>query len=202
MALSAKIQGIYENCAEQFDQVRSQSNGLMEKPYLDEVLGLVDSNAIVLDLGCGAGEPMARYLIDAGCSLTGVDSSESMIAIAKNRFANAEWLVGDMRKIVLGTRFDVIIAWDSFFHLSMDDQRSMFKVFESHIRENGILIFTCGPQNGEAIGDMFGSPLFHASLDLSEYEELLKSAGFKLIRFKSEDPKCGMHSVLIARYVG
>jgi cyclopropane fatty-acyl-phospholipid synthase-like methyltransferase len=44
-----------------------------------------------LDLGCGAGEPIARYLIDAGCRVTGVDASSAMVALCSERFLGMDW---------------------------------------------------------------------------------------------------------------
>ena len=74
-------------------------------------------DATVLDVGCGMGEPLARYLIEQGCRVVGIDSSGSMIAMCVERFPESEWLVRDMRTFELGRRFDGILAWDSFFHL-------------------------------------------------------------------------------------
>jgi hypothetical protein len=37
-----------------------------------------------------------------------------------------EWIVADMRTLSLARRFDGILAWDSYFHLSYDDQKQMF----------------------------------------------------------------------------
>jgi cyclopropane fatty-acyl-phospholipid synthase-like methyltransferase len=37
----------------------------------------------ILDLGCGMGEPIARYFIRVGYQVTGVDSSAAMIALCQ-----------------------------------------------------------------------------------------------------------------------
>ncbi len=146
----------------------------MERPYLDALLARLDAgNRHVLDLGCGAGEPIARYLIDAGCRVTGVDASSAMIALSAARFPDMTWMVGDMRTLALGERFGAIVAWDSFFHLRVEDQRAMFPIFRAHIAPRGLLLFTSGPAHGEAINDLYGQPLYHASLDAEEYRRLL-----------------------------
>ena len=80
-----------------------------------------------------------------------------------------EWIVCDMRTIRLERRFDGILAWDSFFHLGMDDQRGMFSRFASHARSGAPLMFTSGPAEGEAIGTCtHDEPLYHASLSPEE----------------------------------
>ena len=125
-----RIIGLYERHAHAFDAGRGQS--LIERPWLDRFLALVPHGGSVLDLGCGAGEPIARHLIAAGCAVTGVDSSPTMIALCQSRFPDARWIVADMRGLSLGRRFDGILAWDSFFHLRADDQRKMFAIFRDH----------------------------------------------------------------------
>jgi cyclopropane fatty-acyl-phospholipid synthase-like methyltransferase len=103
---------------------------------------------------------------------------------------------------VLERRFDAIIAWDSFFHLSQDEQRAMFPVFQRHIAPNGILLFTSGPRADEHVGTMYGEELLHASLSPDEYRALLARSGFRVLHFAPEDPKCGGHTVWLAQAEG
>jgi len=145
----------------------------------------------VLDIGCGAGEPIARYLIACGHQLTGVDSAPEMIAICREQLPDAEWAVADMRTLSLQRVFDGILAWDSFFHLCHDDQRRMFPVFRLHAAPGAALMFTSGPVHGEAIGTYQGEPLYHASLDSAEYRFLLEDNGFEFVAHVIEDPACG-----------
>ena len=134
-----------------------------------------------------------------GGVFTGVDAAPAMIALCRKRFPEATWIEADMRGFVLARRFDAIIAWDSVFHLDQDEQRAMFPIFQRHIAPGGMLLFTSGPQAGIAIGSMYGEDVFHASLDPGEYRSLMASAGFRVLRFQPEDPKCGGHTVWIAQ---
>lgn len=107
-------------------------------------------------------------------------------------------MVADMRELNLGRRFDGIVAWDSFFHLGADDQRAMFPRFAAHAQPGAPLMFTSGTSEGEAIGSWCGEPLYHASLDSSEYQRLLASNGFQVRAHAVEDPQCGHHTVWLA----
>jgi hypothetical protein len=60
-------------------------------------------------------------------------------------------------------------------------------------------MFNTGPAYGEAIGSYRGDPLYHASLDALEYENLLSSSGFELIEHYVGDPKIGERIVWLAR---
>jgi len=154
---------------------------------------------VVLDLGCGGGEPVARYLIEEEYAVTGVDSSAALLEQCRQRFPQQQWLNADMRGLALDRDFDGILAWNSLFHLSPDDQRAMFAVFERHARPGCALMFTSGPQAGEAIGEFEGEALYHASLDPGEYCTLLDTHCFEVVQQVSEDPDCCGLTVWLAR---
>jgi cyclopropane fatty-acyl-phospholipid synthase-like methyltransferase len=177
---------------------RDRGERLYEKAWLDRFLGLLPNDPAVLDVGCGNGAPIARYLIERGCRVTGVDASRAMIAMCADRFPEHEWCVGDMRALALNRVFDGILAWDSFFHLSQADQRRMFPVFKRHAAAGAALVFTSGPTAGEQIGSYRGEPLYHASLDSDEYRLLLNDNGFEVATHVVEDPTCGLHTIWLA----
>lgn len=191
------IRAIYEAVARRFD--RDRSKALMERFYLDAVLTRLGGGREVLDLGCGSAEPIAKFFIDAGCHVTGVDAAAAMIAICRARYPDSEWIEADMRDLDLGRRFDALIAWDSFFHLEPDDQRAMFAVFARHAAPGALLLFTSGPRAGVAMGEIHGHALYHASLDAAEYRSLLSAHGFDVLLHRVEDPDCGRHTVWLAQ---
>ncbi len=158
--------------------------------------------ADVLDLGCGSGEPVARYLIESGHRVTGVDSSPTLIGLCRLRFPGETWIAGDMREVSLSRRFGGVVAWNSFFHLTPDDQRAMFRIFKDHADPGAALMFTSGPREGEAIGTYQGERLYHASLDAAEYEALLAAHGFSTVQHVVEDQSCGGLTVWLARMHG
>src|SRR5690606_31614427 len=135
-----------------------------------------------------------------GFRVVGVDSSPTLIAKCRSRFPEAEWLVADMRKLSINRTFDGLIAWDSFFHLSHQDQRGMFAIFRAHVSPGAPLLFTTGPDHGEAIGSFEGESLYHASLAPGEYRTLLAANGFKVLDHVIEDQNCGRHTLWLAQY--
>lgn len=191
---------LYERHAAAWDRVRGKT--LFERPWLDRFAAGLPQRAKILDIGCGSGKPIASHFITSGYSLTGMDSAPSLITLCKMRFPAHEWLVGDMRRLALGRRFDGLIAWDSFFHLAAEDQRRMFPIFAAHATPAAVLMFTSGPRQGEAIGTFEGEPLYHASLDADEYRGLLGESGFDVVDHVAEDPACGGHTVWLCRFGG
>lgn len=142
---------------------------------------------------------MAGTLIRSGYRVTGVDSSGPLLEIAGRRFPDGEWIEADMREMALGRQFDGVLAWDSFFHLSPEDQTGMFPVFREHVRPGGALLFTSGPRHGSVLGDFEGEPLYHGSLDPVEYQALLAENGFWVVAHAVEDPACGGHTIWLAQ---
>lgn len=169
---------IYEKISDWYEPHRSRK--LFEKSYLDKVISFLRPQASILDLGCGTGEPIARYFLEKGYCVTGIDGSFQQIRKAKSRLSHGYFIVGDMRTILLSKLFDAIIAWHSFFYLP----------FENHIQPGGILLFTSGPKEGEVWSDNGGEMLYHASLSTTALDH------------KIEDPECGEATVWLTRYRG
>jgi SAM-dependent methyltransferase len=192
-----RIIGLYEENAAAWD--RQRGGDLHELAWLERFAALLPEGGRVLDIGCGTGEPIVRWLIGRGFKVTGVDSSTSMIALCRERFPAASWQVADMRELALGERFDGLIAWHSFFHLRPEDQRPMFGRFAAHAKAGAGLMFTSGPEQGEKIGEWRGEPLYHASLDPGEYRRLLADNGFAVVEQRMRDPDCGHSSVWLAQ---
>lgn len=183
-----RIIGLYQRHALMWDKDKSRE--LSEKAWLDRFLDLIPTGASVLDVGCGMGEPIAKHVIGQGYQVTGADTSPAFIGFCRNRFPEQKWIVAAMRNIVLEEQFQGILAWDSFFHLNHADQRRMFSVFRNYAAAGAALLFTSGPSHGEAIGEYQGEPLYHASLDTTEYEPLLQGQGFAVIAHVVEDATC------------
>lgn len=198
-ASSASVVTLYERRAHDWARLRGRT--LLERAWIDRFLALVPAGGTVLDVGCGSGEPIARYVLGTGRQVVGVDSSPTLIDICRTRMPEGEWIVSDMRELALRRRFDGILAWDSFFHLTPDDQRGMFPRFAAHARPGAALMFTSGgARAGEVIAEFCGEPLYHSSLGPAEYKALLAANGFAVEAYVPEDPQCGEHTVWLARY--
>ena len=62
----------------------------------------------VLDVACGTGD-MAMELLRQGCSVTGVDLSKEMMAIAKRKAPQAEYRLADVERLPFGdASFDAV----------------------------------------------------------------------------------------------
>ncbi|MEN3791879.1 methyltransferase domain-containing protein [Fulvimarina sp. MAC3] len=194
---AGNVVDIYKRHALAFDRLRTRA--LFEKGWLDRFVDAMPHKPRILDIGCGMGEPIGTYLTERGCRITGIDSSQAMLDLARNRFPDHRWLEADMRTLSLGERFDGLIAWDSFFLLSPADQRGMFPIFAAHSTQGAPLLFTTGPRAGEVISEFEDEPLYAASLENQDYRILLSETGFEVIEQRNEDPDCDYHTVWLVR---
>ncbi|AHM04905.1 Methyltransferase [Roseibacterium elongatum DSM 19469] len=190
----------YEVEAAQWAATRNRS--LWEEPALQACVADRPPGLRVLDLGCGSGQPIAAWLVGRGDRVTGVDGAAAMLAEAAARVPEMRRVHRDMRGLALGQTFDILLAFNSFFHLSPTDQEGMFPIFAAHAAPGARLLLTTGPAAGEAVGTVGRSPVYHASLAPEAYRRLLMSHGFDVIWFRPEDAALMGHSVWLARYTG
>lgn len=194
--IHGKTVATYEENADAWDSQRPKV--LFEQAWLDRFASCLPSGGDVLDVGCGAGEPIARYLMDQGFKVTGVDAASAMVEICRSRFPSRRWHVMDMREMSMDQRFDGIIAWDSFFHLNPDEQRSVLRIFCEHLKPGGALMVTVGDEAGEVLGWVNGKEVYHSSLAPNEYRGILQAAGFDDVTVVLRDESCGEHSIVLA----
>lgn len=191
------IRGVYDAQAAAYDAQRSRA--LFEARWLARFAACLPDGGRVLDLGCGAGDPIARWFMAEGYNVTGVDFAPAMLDIARGRWPGGDWREADMRDLDLGETFDGIIAWNSLFHLSMEEQRPVLRRMAKHLNHGGSLMFTTGPNRGETTGTVAGRSVYHASLAPAEYATILLEQGLRLTGFLAEDPDCDSHTVVMAR---
>lgn len=189
---------VYQRHGQAWATLRSDT--LLEASWIDRFCGLLPAGAAVLDIGCGSGLPIGRELVSRGFDITGIDATPTMLAQFRRNLPGVAAQLADMRTLALGQRFAGLLAWDSFFHLSPQDQRDTIPRFQSHAAPGAALMFTSGDAEGEAIGELEGDPLYHASLDPDEYRALLATAGFTVIAHIVKDPACGHRTIWLAQH--
>lgn len=185
----------YDLIAKDFEKDRNKT--LREKKYLDLLVSNLPPAAHILDIGCGMAEPIAKYLIEKGFIVTGIDASKELLALCKKKFPQMEWFYGDMRSIQLDEKYDALIAFDSFFHLTIEDQIKMLKRFSSWLRNKGKLLMTTGHEEGEVVNSvMYGHPFSYYSMSLEDYRKQLNLNEFNIILCEEDQLR---HRIWIAQ---
>jgi SAM-dependent methyltransferase len=114
-------------------------------PRADRVLELIDRHlrgaTTLLELGCGTGSILDR--LESFPSLTGLDQSPEMLALAHQKVPSARLIQADMSSFSLEERFDVIVCvFDSLNHLlTFESWQATFAAVHEHLNEGGLFIF-------------------------------------------------------------
>ncbi len=95
----------------------------------------------LLELGCGTGSMLSRFT--GMRSVTGLDRSPAMLAIAAAKVPRAELVEADMSSFSLGRHFDVVVCvFDSLNHLlTFDAWLSTFDAVAAHLADDGLFVF-------------------------------------------------------------
>lgn len=83
--------------------------------------------ADVLDMACGRGRH-ARWFIEEGCNVTGIDISPESIADARKAAPGGAFVVHDIREPFASERFDLVVCLFTslgYFESPGDDQRAV-----------------------------------------------------------------------------
>lgn len=193
---AGSIIGIYTRHAALFDRLRGR--GLSERRWFARFTAAVPARRVVLDLGCGMGEPLSRHILARGRGVHGLDASAPLLALARARLPRGHWRQGDMRRFGLAGRFSGVLAWDSLFHLRACEQRRLLRRIARLARPGAALMFTAGPARGTAWGRFGGEALHHASLSPGEYRAWLGAHGFRVLDFRHRVRDAGGRTICLA----
>lgn len=140
------------------------------------------SRSKILDIGCGTGNPVTKYLSEKDFVITGIDIAEEMIKKAKElNLKNTTLLVTDFFDYNPIEKFDGVVAFDSFFHFGKDQQKDIYKKVSSMLTKSGYLLFTHGKKDNEIIDKMFNEEFYYSSLAINDVKQLLKESDFDII---------------------
>jgi glycosyltransferase involved in cell wall biosynthesis/SAM-dependent methyltransferase len=126
------------------------------------------AGAKILDVGCGSGW-LSEYFARLGYDVTGIDISDDLIRMARERVASVPYNLDHESAIScrfithdietaplakeLGAKFDAIICYDSLHHLL--DERAVFRHLAAMLEVGGLLFILEGhkPAAGSATED-------------------------------------------------
>lgn len=111
------------------------------------------AGARILDVGCGSGW-LAEYFARLGYDLTGIDISDELITMARERVERVPYgvdhetplrcrfLTQDIELAPLAEKFDAVICYDSLHHF--EDERKVFRHLSAMLDVGGLLFILEG----------------------------------------------------------
>ncbi len=139
--MSNSLQETYNKFADIYDVNRGafDISNILNSFYMD----LESENGVLLDLGCGAGEPVARYFINNNWRVTGVDFSERMLELAAKYAPQMKAIRDDFRNVQFeSNQFDAITATYSLFHIPSEHHADLFSEIFEWLKPMGKVLFT------------------------------------------------------------
>ena len=174
----ALVRSGYDQCAAAYHESRKSEAGR----ELDALLGVLDDGAAVLDIGCGAGVPVARALSER-FNVTGVDISDGMIELARANVQAGRFIRADIMSVAFDpSTFDAITAFYSIFHIPRGEHPVLFQQIHEWLRPGGYLLCLLPRYDEETyLDEFFGSTMYWSSYAVEDYERQLTEVGFDIL---------------------
>ena len=135
------LQDIYNGFAKSYEENRGffDISEILDSFYSQ----LTFEEGNLLDLGCGAGEPVARYFIDRNWAVMGVDFSEQMLELASKYVPEMTTHHADISDVEFEkNQFNAITATYSLFHVPAVEHFKLFENIYHWLSADGKALFT------------------------------------------------------------
>jgi SAM-dependent methyltransferase len=142
--------------------------------FLERAIAFCKTRHAALDVGCGSGGRMIDRLLNARFRVTGIDVSRGMLDIASARHPSVEFVHDDITEWTPPRSFDLVLAWDSIFHLPYPSHTLVLGKLCGCLADGGMLLFTAGGVDGEIVGTMHGHEFGYSSLSEVALLQLLR----------------------------
>jgi SAM-dependent methyltransferase len=157
--------------------------------WLQELIARVPIPARILDLGCGAGVPVALRLVQHGFDVLGVDASTRQIELARANVPAAEFIQADMTTLDFApASFDAVAAFYSITHVPREEHAPLFNRIAAWLKPEGQFVASLGAgECAEWLGAWLGVEMFFSHYDVRAYEGLVREAGLEIERAEIVD---------------
>lgn len=191
------VQEGFRQIADRFAEDRSPFDNRRE---LVEFSRFLPKHAEVLDVGCGVGIPAAKYLVDEGCRVTGVDIAEPMLEIAKKNVPQATFLTGDMTQLHFPDgSFDGIVSLHAIHHVPREQHEEIFRSFHRILKHQGVLMISSATDEFEGTKEHYGVPMFWSHFSPEQTVDLLRTAKFNIVSDYHVESHGKLHYWIIAK---
>ncbi|RAU82808.1 class I SAM-dependent methyltransferase [Pontibacter arcticus] len=126
------------------------------------------NKGVALDVGCGSGGRITSELLREGFEVTGLDVSKKMIELALEQHPEVTFMVQDICSWEPIRTYNLIIAWDSIFHVPLAEQPAVVAKLCNALQPDGILIYTFGDATGEHTSEWLNDTFYYSSIGITQ----------------------------------
>ncbi len=187
----------YNKVAENYS---AQRDLFKNNKYLGRLVKLLKSGSTILDLGCGSGIPVDKYLVNKGFKVVGIDISEKQVELAKENIPQADYEVKDMADLQWGEyKADAVVSFYAIFHLGRKQHQELFRKINSFLPKEGLILVTMGSSKWEGVEEFHGTKMWWSHYPPEKNNEIIKDAGFKILLDEIDTSGDEKHQVVLAR---
>lgn len=189
----------YDEIAERYLEDRDR---WASSVHLDRLLSHLPDRARILDVGCGAGEPVGTYLVERGHEVQGIDVSERQIELARTRVPEGQYEVADLLSLSPG-KYDVdaVISFYAIFHTPRESHSQTLRTFATFLEPGGMLLITMAGSAWEGEEEFYGTTMWWSSHGPDTNVALVSDAGFDVLRDEIDETGGERHQVILARKI-
>ena len=153
-----------------------QTNGIEQHK---RALAFCKQETRALDVGCGSSGRIIDLLVNRGFTVEGLDISPRMIELARKRHPEVTFHHTDICDWSPSLDYDFISAWDSIWHVPLNEQEAVLRKLIGCLRPKGVCIFTMGGLDHEAekTDSTMGPEMYYGTLGISKVLQLIDSDG-------------------------
>lgn len=154
--------------------------------FLTDLVARLHDDATVLDVGCGPGVPLTKFLSEK-FHVVGVDISAEQIRRARELVPQATFHRMDMTALDFPDEsFDAICSLYAIFHVPRHEHSRIFKSFYRVLKSSGHILVTMGARDTEQglQEDWFGAPMYWSSFGPEKSLETIRDASFEILSSK------------------
>lgn len=144
----------------------------------------VEKGSKVLDLGCGAGVPVAKFLSRNGYKVTGVDFAEGMIKLARKNVPNAKFIRMDMTKMKFpANSFDGAVSFYAIIHVPREKHAKIYRDLHRVLKPGAVIFVNAsGSDSWEGYNENYlGVKMFWSFYGPKKTLRIIKDSGFKIL---------------------
>ncbi|WNO08259.1 class I SAM-dependent methyltransferase [Teredinibacter sp. KSP-S5-2] len=175
----------------------NRENGVIQH---ERAIAFCDQRGMALDVGCGCTGRFIDLLLNNGFTPEGVDVSQEMLGLAKQKHPGITFYQQDICQWHLPQKYDFISAWDSIWHVPLAEQEAVIKKLLAALNPKGVLIFSFGGVDRESdhLDSTMGPEMYYATLGVSGFLNVIMAQGC-VCRHLEYDQYPEMHTYLIAQ---
>lgn len=160
------------------------SSSAVRLDWVERLQSLLAPGSIVVDLGCGSGEPATRLLADRH-RVIGVDASVAQLALAQIAAPSALLVQADMARFALRpASVDAVASFYALGHVPSHRHGDVIRAVGEWLRPGGVLLANAPVDAGDVIeSDWLGVEMYFGGIGAEATKQAVADAGLQLETF-------------------